>query len=147
MLTEFQIETAIGMQQSSFMALQTTYLAWGTIFTIVFAYLAALYFFLRHAGLFMKIMGYAAFSLVLFALVWTTNIHFQQSVALVDVVVTMAEQGIVPEMTDMGSIDTSNLPGVVGGFTWAFNIFFLGVIGAFGYVTFWYRWPDRNSGS
>jgi len=143
--TEFQIATVIGMQQSSFMALQTSLLAWGTIFTIVFAYLAALYFFLRHTGLVVRLMGFVAFMFVLVFLVMTTNFHFEQVQALLDAVLLLHEQGIVPQMDQMGNIHTQTLETTFSVMVWTFNIFFMLVGIAFAYLTFFYRWQTNHS--
>ena len=144
MLTPLQIETVIGMQQSSFMALQTTYLAWGTIFTVVFAYLGALYFFLRHTRVVVRAMSFGTFAFVLLFLVWATNIHFQQVQALLDAVIVLAAQEVVPQMTDMGTIDTADLEGTFTVVSWLYNTFFVLVMIGFAYLTFFYKWRTRD---
>ncbi len=56
-------DNEVGLIIIGFMGIQTRMLLWGTEFTLVFAYLAALNFFLRHCS-----VGFRAFTFMIFAL-------------------------------------------------------------------------------
>jgi hypothetical protein len=57
------IDNEVGLITIGFMGIQTRMLLWGTEFTLIFAYLAALYFFLRYTS-----VGFRLFTFTIFAM-------------------------------------------------------------------------------
>ena len=136
------IEHEVGLITIGFMGIQTRMLLWGTEFTLIFAYLAAVYFFLRHTSI-----GFRLFTFVIFAMtisfMWIgfagTDIgserYFQARSYAID-------QGILPPYWSNAAapyistlLATASFLGHV--------LHAIAIIGAF-YITFFYHWRAKS---
>ena len=125
-----------------FMGIQTRMLLWGTEFTLIFGYLAALYFFLRHCSFGFKVFTFAIFILTI-AFMWIgfagTDIG---SVRYFEARAHSIDEGLLP-----GYWSNDSAP-IIG--TLLFTASLLGhllhaiaVAGAF-YITFFYDWQLKD---
>lgn len=136
------IENEVGLITIGFMGIQIRVLLWGTEFTLIFAYLAALYFFLRHT-----LIGFRVFTFTIFAktisFMWIgfagTDIgserYFQARTYAID-------QGILPpHWSNAAAPYISKLPATASFLGHARHA--LAIIGAF-YIAFFYHWRART---
>lgn len=135
-LENMMLNTAIYLNQSLTLAVSV-------IFTILAAYIAGLYYFLRQAGVFVRIYGYFLF---LSAYIWMT-ITGLGVFAAYDGWSEQRRRHIENEALPPGwTIEESEFTEL-----WldVAAIWFLGTVGisivAVTYLTFWYRWPDRSA--
>lgn len=132
------IENEVGLITIGFMGIQTRMLLWGTEFTLVFAYLGALYFFLRHTS-----VGFRSFTFIIFGMtilfIWIgfagtcigSERYFEARTYAID-------QGMLPPYWSndaapliSGLLSTASLLGHL--------LHATAIIGAF-YITFFYKW-------
>ena len=125
-----------------FMGIQTRMMLWGTEFTLIFGYLAALYFFLRHTSTGFRLFAFAIFVLTI-SFMWIgfagTDIgserYFQARTYSI-------EHGLLPPYW------SKDVAPYIGSLLFAASLLGhvlhgIAVIGAF-YVTFFYRWRAQT---
>lgn len=131
---------------TGFMGIQTRMLLWGTEFTLIFGYLAALYFFLRQTS-----AAFRAFTFVIFAVtiafMWIgfagTDIGSER---YLDARANSIELGLLPPYWEIAT--TGRIDRMLSAASWLGHAMHaLAVVGCF-YVTFFYRWrrvPDARA--
>lgn len=124
------------------MGIQTRMLLWGTEFTLVFAYLAALYFFLRHTSLGFRVFAFTIFAVTI-SFMWIgfagTDIgserYFQARTYAIE------QEMLPPYWTNAAAPYINTLLSTASLLGHALHA--IGIIGAF-YITFFYHWQARS---
>jgi hypothetical protein len=135
------IDNEVGLITIGFMGIQTRMLLWGTEFTLIFAYLAALYFFLRYTSVGFRLFTFTIFAMTI-SFMWIgfagTDIgserYFQARSYAID-------QGMLPPYWTNAAAPYIGKLLTTASFL-GHTLHAIGIIGAF-YITFFYHWQAK----
>jgi len=112
------------------------------MFTLIFAYFAGLYIFIRKAPLFIRIVIYVLFSATLY-FTWTGGMFiFSSSMRALEARRRLVEQGDLPPNYTMETQELFETMTVTN--IWQFNALTIAVLLVYFYLTFFYKWSRHD---